>query len=202
MAVEAGERLTFSFDFMLNDVTDGSGFRADARFFTPANNFVGETVQFLSAANYAPGVWHNFTTTAVVPAGAAIGDVRFSTFFGPFTGGQILIDNVQLLRNLAIPGDYNVDGRVDAADYVVWRNTLGQTVVAGGGADGNRDGMINQEDYVVWRAAFGNSAANPQNAVNNLPEPADWILFMTSAVVSLRCIRRGQSVLVRSSSAG
>ena len=131
-------------------------------------------MQFLNAANYAPGVWHNFTTTAVVPAGATIGDVRFSTFFGPFAGGQVLIDNVQLLRNLAIPGDYNGDSRVDAADYVVWRNTLGQNVVAGGGADGNRDGVINQEDYVVWRAAFGTTSANSRSAVANLPEPAAW----------------------------
>ncbi len=202
MAVEAGERLTFTFDFMLNGVADGSGFRADARFFTAASSFVGETIQFLNAANYSPAVWHNFTTTAVVPAGATLGDVRFSTFFGPFTGGQILIDNVQLLRNLAIPGDYNADSRVDAADYVVWRNTLGQTGVAGGGADGNRDGVINQEDYVVWRAAFGTTSANSRSAVANLPEPAAWILLVMSTIVSRRSFRHGQRIFIRGLSAG
>jgi hypothetical protein len=32
-----------------------------------------------------------------------------------------------LYENPALPGDYNGDGTVDAADYVVWRKTLGTT---------------------------------------------------------------------------
>jgi hypothetical protein len=170
MTVTQGESLTFSFDFMFNGVPAGSGFRADARFFTQSSTFVGETVQFLNAANFTPETWQSFTTTALVPAGATIGDVRFSTFFGPFAGGQILIDNVQLLRNVAIAGDYNADGHVDAADYVAWRNTLGQSVTPGVGADGDRNGVIDQGDYAVWRSAFGNTAgAGP--ATQQIPEP-------------------------------
>ena len=38
-------------------------------------------------------------------------------------------------------GDYNRDGTVDAADYVVWRSGLGTTYT--------------QADYDVWRANFG-----------------------------------------------
>jgi hypothetical protein len=53
-------------------------------------------------------------------------------------------------------GDYNVDGAVDAADYVVWRKTLGQTgIPAFSGADGDGDGDVTQADYIVWRANFG-----------------------------------------------
>ena len=33
-------------------------------------------------------------------------------------------------------GDYNGDGTVDAADYTVWRDTFGQEVDEGTGADG------------------------------------------------------------------
>ena len=44
---------------------------------------------------------------------------------------------------------------VDAGDYTVWRNTLGQNVAAGSGADGNGDGMIDEDDYNVWRSNFG-----------------------------------------------
>ncbi|HEY3394287.1 MAG TPA: hypothetical protein VGK58_16355, partial [Lacipirellulaceae bacterium] len=53
-------------------------------------------------------------------------------------------------------GDYNQDGNVDAADYVVWRNLLGASgVLAYSGADGNGDGVVDDEDYGVWRANFG-----------------------------------------------
>src|ERR1051325_7723701 len=39
-----------------------------------------------------------------------------------------------VLRN----GDYDADGDVDAADYVLWRKTLNQNVALGTGADGNQ----------------------------------------------------------------
>ena len=50
-------------------------------------------------------------------------------------------------------GDYNDDGRVDAADYVVWR----QLRAAGGydpSADGDTNGVIDGADFLVWRANF------------------------------------------------
>jgi hypothetical protein len=58
-------------------------------------------------------------------------------------------------------GDFNDDGSVDAADYVVWRNTNGQIVPGGSGADANEDGTVNQTDYLLWRANFGRSTDNP-----------------------------------------
>jgi uncharacterized delta-60 repeat protein len=55
----------------------------------------------------------------------------------------------------ALPGDYNKDGMVDAADYVVWRKTSGNNVPDYTGADGNGDGTIGQEDHGIWTASFG-----------------------------------------------
>ncbi len=53
-------------------------------------------------------------------------------------------------------GDYNRNNIVDAADYSVWRNALGQSgQLPYGGADGNGDGAIGPEDYAVWKAHFG-----------------------------------------------
>jgi T5SS/PEP-CTERM-associated repeat protein len=74
-------------------------------------------------------------------------------------------------------GDYNQNGFVDAADYVVWRNTLGQ-MGAGLAADGNDNGQIDPGDYGVWRANFGRTAGiGAENQANSsgegaVPEPA------------------------------
>jgi Calx-beta domain len=58
----------------------------------------------------------------------------------------------------AVPGnlgDYSGNGVVDAADYTVWRDRVGQIVSSFSGADGNGNGVIDSGDYNVWKAQFG-----------------------------------------------
>ena len=55
-------------------------------------------------------------------------------------------------------GDYNQDGKVDAADYTVWRNSLGANVAVFSGADGSGNGVVDQADYEVWKANYGTVA--------------------------------------------
>jgi hypothetical protein len=78
-----------------------------------------------------------------------------------------------------IPGDLNSNGQVDAADFVVWRNAVGQSG-SGIAGDANGDGNVNDADYQLWRANFGLSApANPaalQRAA--VPEPASILLLV------------------------
>ena len=65
-----------------------------------------------------------------------------------------------------LPGDYNRNNVADAADYVLWRKTLGTTgVSAYSGADGNGSGTIDPGDHSVWRANFGNTAGGSGTAV-------------------------------------
>jgi hypothetical protein len=73
-----------------------------------------------------------------------------------------------------LPGDYNQDNIVDAADYVVWRKTLGTTVAPiYSGADGDGDGAIDQDDYGVWRAHFGQPAG--AGSVASVEGPGDGV---------------------------
>ncbi len=52
-----------------------------------------------------------------------------------------------------LAGDYNFDGAVDAADYSVWRDTLGgETNLA---ADGDHNGVVEEADRLVWAANYG-----------------------------------------------
>jgi hypothetical protein len=56
-------------------------------------------------------------------------------------------------------GDYNGNGVVDGADYVVWRETLGSTTDpradGSGPSTGVPNGIVDQFDYAFWRANFG-----------------------------------------------
>jgi hypothetical protein len=65
-----------------------------------------------------------------------------------------------------VQGDYNDNGIVDAADYVVWRDRLGQNVTIPNDAT---PGAVTQEDYDVWRRNFGAGQIGSAAAV---PEPA------------------------------
>jgi hypothetical protein len=62
---------------------------------------------------------------------------------------------LNVLQPPAFYGDYNRNGVVDAADYTVWRDTLGANVAAYTKADGDGNGAVNQADYTKWRANFG-----------------------------------------------
>jgi hypothetical protein len=92
-----------------------------------------------------------------------------------------------------IPGDYNHNGNVDAADYVAWRDSLGQAITRGGGADGNFNGTIDPADYFVWRSNFGRSASG-LGAGESLavPEVPTFVLSIL-AVVMLTAPRHGVS---------
>jgi hypothetical protein len=74
-----------------------------------------------------------------------------------------------------LPGDYNFNGIVDVADYVVWRKAIGTNNFA---ADGDGDGMVDNDDYVVWQANFGNTASLPASgaALGSIPEPSTLAL--------------------------
>jgi hypothetical protein len=55
-----------------------------------------------------------------------------------------------------ITADYSDDETVNAADYTVWRNTLGATATPhGSGADGDPNEVIDLADYDFWKARFG-----------------------------------------------
>ena len=57
-----------------------------------------------------------------------------------------------------LPGDFNGDGAVSGADYVVWANTFGNDGSPGKEdlrADANGDGVVTGSDYVIWAGAIG-----------------------------------------------
>jgi len=58
------------------------------------------------------------------------------------------------LQPVPLVGDYNGDGSVDAADYVVWRKFLS---TSNDMADGDGSGVVDQPDREIWQENFGRS---------------------------------------------
>jgi hypothetical protein len=86
--------------------------------------------------------------------GVPLHDQRGAPFVRVY-GGRIDMGAVEAIPAGLLPGDYNIDGIVDAADYTSWRDQLGWSVTPGTGADGNGDGRVDQQDYEVWVSNFG-----------------------------------------------
>ena len=78
-----------------------------------------------------------------------------------------------------LAGDFNADGVVDAGDYTVWRESLGQTG-SGLAADGDGNGRVDEADYAVWRTNYGavllSGLATPSSSA--APEPASMVLLL------------------------
>jgi hypothetical protein len=74
-------------------------------------------------------------------------------------GFTLWIDGARFQPPAILPGDYNRDQSVDAADYVVWRKMLGSNVTNYSGADGNGDGTVTPADHGVWRTNFGSAVS-------------------------------------------
>jgi len=66
---------------------------------------------------------------------------------------------VETMEELVPAGDYNSDYSVNAADYTVWRDTLGSTtdLRANGTNEGTSLDIIDEADYQFWKDRFGNS---------------------------------------------
>jgi hypothetical protein len=85
-----------------------------------------------------------------------------------------------------IAGDYNRNGVVDAADYVVWRKAEGSATNLA--ADGNLDGTVDDLDYSIWRANFGAIAASSLAAASRVPHRLAAVPEPTSAALAVLAV--------------
>lgn len=126
--------------------------------FTPT---AGQSFQFLNAAAGVSQTFQQLILPALAPG------LQWDVDYG---SRSLLLSVV----SAAIPGDFNRDGLVDAADYIMWRKTSGQQVTPGSGADGNNDGWVDDGDFNVWRTNVGSGSpggAGSSSGDNAAPEP-------------------------------
>ena len=141
----------------------------DTFFIFQASNPFGPTSVTGSFANVAHG--QRLTTSDGI--GSFVVNYGAGSPFNPL---QIVLSAFQVTP---IPGDYNQNGIVDAADYTVWRNNLGSgTSLANDDTPG-----VGPDDYTRWRTHFGQTAGSGAGANVNaaVPEPATALLMVLAA---------------------
>jgi autotransporter-associated beta strand protein len=92
--------------------------------------------------------------------------------YGTGTNSQITIMGT---LSAILAGDYNDDGRVDAGDYVRWRNAL-----AGNGTIDNETvsiGTVDGADYTEWKNNYGNPGSGGGGLTSAVPEPTSVVLL-------------------------
>lgn len=134
--------------------------------------------------------WRQFSTMATAPAGTAFVQVEAGAANMYDTGvnpQSAFFDDLSLTSSAAagVPGDYNGNGVVDMADYVLWRN--------GGPLQNevNTVGTVDASDYTAWRARFGNTSGSGSGLGSAaVPEPASLCLMLVGSAIAFISRRR------------
>jgi hypothetical protein len=101
-----------------------------------------------------------------------------------------LIWEIDVLGQPAAPSsaDFNSDGAVDGADFLIWQRGFG-AVGTGTPTTGDANGDLNVDgaDLEAWKSQFGPAAAIATSAI---PEPVSWLIAATVAIVLASGSRR------------
>jgi hypothetical protein len=91
---------------------------------------------------------------------------------------------------VGVTGDYNNDGTVNAADYTIWRDHLGQSFQLQN-EGGVSPGVVDAADYTFWKSRFGATSGSGGLAASAVPEPAAALLTAI-ACLAVGAVGRGE----------
>jgi hypothetical protein len=161
---------------------------------TPTMPGIFDTPEWATAATFLTGTFIAGQTPGFYSLQSSTGFV-FSSVGTPTMAGPLLhvspLTSTIVRTNLPTTmgdADYNNDGFVNAADYTVWRNTVG---TAGPDADGTGpggvpDGIVDQLDFQFWKDHYGETVpgSGAVSGDSNVPEPATALLLALAALLA------------------
>lgn len=126
---------------------------------------------------------------------ASVGAGPIGTIGGSLAGGDAFIvlgsDGSGVKSVPLVPGDFDGDGDLDGADFVVWQTNFpingGATLTDG---DATGDGNVDGADFAVWQNGFPSPSTS---GITTIPEPEALFLMLIGfvsavfAVGSNRC---------------
>jgi hypothetical protein len=90
-----------------------------------------------------------------------------------------------------LPGDFNRDDKVDAADLLKWQGDFSQTANSDADNDGDSDGA----DFLAWKRQPGAGAFTPSTAAGQpTPEPHSAIVGIMAFCVCVQFQRRSEAL--------
>jgi hypothetical protein len=111
------------------------------------------------------------------------------------------VQQIPVIVELAIDGDYSANQVVDQADYVLWRRYLNSTTMLL--PDGNLNGIVDAADHFVWRENAGKAVPLPPYGAGSgshspllsgrasaVPEPASIALLLLAVAALVLTPRR------------
>jgi hypothetical protein len=187
-AIPEGENRTLDLRwFWKYDIDPGDEFRARLRLSTDVSNGVNLTNPTVTLDFTISGTtidFEMFETSLALADAIRSFDLTFITGGLINDRGSLYIDDISVALAAVVPvlaGDYNDNGIVDAADYVVWRKTLGGPSLPN---ETVSPGIVDHADYSEWRVNFGNTAAASAGSVNDsmrVPELSGVLLLLMAS---------------------
>ncbi len=91
-------------------------------------------------------------------------------------------------QEIRLPGDYNLDGSVNENDYGLWQASFGATGPSD--VDGNGNNVVDAADFAIWRDHLGNGVNESISASSVPEPATCTIAIVTLALAATRKLPR------------
>jgi hypothetical protein len=139
--------------------------------------------------------WEMFETSLAIADAVRSFDLTFTSGGLLAATGTLFVDDISAALAQAAPllaGDYNDDGAVDTADYVVWRKLFGGSFLPNETAS---PGAVDDDDLDVWVNNFGNTTTQGGGGLGRVPEPNAKLILI--AIVIATALSRNALAIIQ-----
>ena len=136
---------------------------------------------------YGPSGYNILPANFTLDAATAVNDAGYIAGWGTDGDG-----NTQQSFLLApfLPGDANLDGKVDINDLTIVLARYGQSGITWGTGDFNNDGKVDINDLTIVLSNYGHSLGSSAAGMAAVPEPSTLSLLAGGLIALLACAWR------------
>jgi len=159
----------------------------------PVGPFLGADQHLLlyELQNYAPagtgayGIFARLASPGLQPSEPFLLLFRYGAVPEDFEAAALAIN----ASATGLAGDYNLDGIVDAIDYTVWRNNLGDLTEDDIHHNGDGQQGVDAVDHLWWKQHYGNTSPGTGGVAFLVPESEIWLLALSAGILQLLSTR-------------